>query len=294
MRRIVVTGANKGIGRAIVAAIVREHGDAFVYLGSRDAARGEATRAALVEGDPSWHDRIEVLPVDVADAASVNAAADRVRSGCPGEATPLYAVVNNAGIGLGDANLRRVIEVNARGVQRVADAFVPLVRPNGGRVVNVTSASGPTFVSACSGERQRFFVDPAVTRAQLDAFVEDCLRTPDAAAFAAKGLSDGSPYGLSKACANTLTMVLAHEHPELHINACTPGYIETDLTRPHASARGVSPADMGMKPPEHGTSAPLHLLFGELEGNGRFYGSDAERSPLHEYRAPGSPPYTGG
>ena len=36
-----------------------------------------------------------------------------------------------------------------------------------------------------------------------------------------------------------------------------------------------------------------HLLFGELEGNGRYYGSDAKRSPLDKYRSPGSPPYEG-
>ncbi len=48
-----------------------------------------------------------------------------------------------------------------------------------------------------------------------------------------------------------------------------------------------------MKPPAQGARAPMHLLFGELEGNGRYYGSDAQRSPLDRYRSPGSPPYTG-
>ena len=48
-----------------------------------------------------------------------------------------------------------------------------------------------------------------------------------------------------------------------------------------------------MKKPEEGTRSALHLLFGKLEGSGHYYGSDAERSPLDRYRAPGSPPYTG-
>ena len=47
MRRIVVTGANKGIGLAIVEAILTEHADTFVYLGSRDEGRGRAAVAAL-------------------------------------------------------------------------------------------------------------------------------------------------------------------------------------------------------------------------------------------------------
>ena len=48
------------------------------------------------------------------------------------------------------------------------------------------------------------------------------------------------------------------------------------------------------QPPTAGARAPMHLLFGELDGNGRYYGSDAQRSPLDRYRSPGAPPYTGG
>ena len=40
MKRVVVTGANKGIGLAMVKRLVREHSDLFVYLGSRDSGRG--------------------------------------------------------------------------------------------------------------------------------------------------------------------------------------------------------------------------------------------------------------
>jgi hypothetical protein len=50
---------------------------------------------------------------------------------------------------------------------------------------------------------------------------------------------------------------------------------------------------MGMKPPSAGTRSPMFLLFGELDGNGRYYGSDALRSPLDRYRDPGTPAYTG-
>ena len=35
------------------------------------------------------------------------------------------------------------------------------------------------------------------------------------------------------------------------------------------------------------------LLFEQLEGNGRYYGSDGRRSPLDRYRAPGTPAYAG-
>jgi NAD(P)-dependent dehydrogenase (short-subunit alcohol dehydrogenase family) len=113
------------------------------------------------------------------------------------------------------------------------------------------------------------------------------------AAFARQGLGDGSPYGLSKACANTYTLLLAREHPNLQINACTPGFIATDMTRYYAESEGKSPAELGMKTPAEGARTPLHLLFGKLQGTGHYYGSDAKRSPLDRYRAPGSPEYIG-
>lgn len=291
MKRILVTGANKGIGLAIVQAILREHADAFVFLGARDAGRGEAARDDVIAADPDSAERVEVLALDVASDASVRAAAERVAKRCAGEARPLYAIVNNAGIGLGESDLAAVVDVNTLGVRRMCEAFLPLVDAERGRVVNITSASGPNFVEKCSPERQGFFLDPSHDWPTLAAFIDECLALPNAAAFSARGLGDGNPYGFSKACTNTYTLLLAREHPHLAINACTPGYIATDLTVPHPNGR--TPEERGMKSPAEGARCPLHLLFGELEGNGRYYGSDARRSPLDRYRAPGSPPYEG-
>ena len=64
-RIILVTGANRGIGRAIVQAILEKTHDTFVYLGARDLNRGEAAITELKELNPAWADRISVLEVDV-------------------------------------------------------------------------------------------------------------------------------------------------------------------------------------------------------------------------------------
>lgn len=295
MRRILVTGANKGIGFAIARRILSEHDDTFVLLGARDAGRGQAARDALTGEHPDWAERILVVSIDVSKDASVAAAARTVADRF-GRDAPLYGVVNNAGVGTSAGGMEEVLAVNTAGVHRVCEAFLPLIDPKGGRIVNVTSAAGPSFVARCSPERQRFLLDPATDWPALERFMEECAalaREGDEDAFAKRGLGDGNPYGISKACANTYTQHLARAHPNLHINACTPGFIETDMTRPHAESQGKPPAELGMKPPSEGARAPLHLLFAELEGNGRYYGSDAQRSPLDRYRAPGSPPYTG-
>jgi NAD(P)-dependent dehydrogenase (short-subunit alcohol dehydrogenase family) len=187
-----------------------------------------------------------------------------------------------------------VLDVNVRGVHRVCETFLPLLDADGGRMVNVTSASGPNFVAECSPEMKRYFLDPRTDWDALDRLMKECVTiAARAQSFAERGLGYGDAYGLSKACANTYTQHLARAHPKLRINACTPGFIETDMTRRHAEESGKSPSELGMKSPSAGATAPLFLLFGEPPESGRYYGSDARRSPLDRYRSPGSPEYAG-
>jgi carbonyl reductase 1 len=289
MRRILVTGGNKGIGFAICKQILARHPDTFVFVGSRDAGRGQAAVDRLTADHP---DRAALLVIDVSSDASVEQAAKRLAAVAGSQPAPLYGLVNNAGIGQGDHSLKQVLEVNTLGVRRVCHAFLPLIDAGGGRIVNITSAAGPNFVSRCSSDRQAQFLDASIGWNGIQAIVDECLAIgPDT--FADHGLGSGEAYGLSKALANTYTLVLARDNPTLRINACTPGFIETDLTRAYAERQGKTPAEMGMKSPEQGAQSALFLLFGEPQGNGRYYGSDAQRSPLDRYRAPGDPPYTG-
>src|SRR5690606_15693781 len=102
--------------------------------------------------------------------------------------------------------------------------FLPLLAPKLGRVVNVSSASGPLFVAGCSEARQRALTDPDVTWEDIESIMAEALAIDTSGGdFAGAGLGDGSSYGLSKACLNAATIALAREHSNLTINACTPG-----------------------------------------------------------------------
>ena len=278
---VVVTGANKGIGLAVVEATLREQPDAKVWLGCRDRAKGKAARAGLIELESSFAPRVEVLELDVSSDASVAESARQIeRSGAP-----VGAVVNNAGAIVG--SLAEVADVNVHGIRRMCAAYAPLIE-KGGRVINVTSAAGPNFVARCDPERQRFFTDPDTSWDALDSFMQQCRTEAD---LDAHGMGGGSAYGYSKACANLLTMILAKRHPDLVVNACTPGYIDTDLGRETLSGR--TPEEAGMKRPEDGARVIVQLLFSTPRGRGWYFGSDGQRSPLDRYRAPGSPEYAG-
>ncbi len=291
MKRILITGANKGIGLATVAKLLGSYDETFLLLGSRDSKKGQQAINSLLNIQPEWKDRLDLIQIDVEQDLSVNSAAEEVVTKFGRNPSPLYAIVNNAGIGDSMLGLNKVLQVNTFGPKRVCDAFLPLLNPSIGRVVNVTSASGPLYLAGSSNETKKLLTNPDVSWTEIEKFMSECLKLESERTTDWGG--DWSAYGISKACTNAYSIYLAKKNPNLTINACTPGFIETDLTRPMAESNGKTPAEMGMKSPEEGVSASVFLLMGNPSGSGHYYGSDCVRSPLDKYRSPGDPPYTG-
>jgi NAD(P)-dependent dehydrogenase (short-subunit alcohol dehydrogenase family) len=121
-RAVLVTGANRGIGQALVAEALRR-GAERVYAG---------TRQPLAHPD----ERVTPLTLDVTDAAQIQAAVERVAS--------LDILINNAGLALyGDlsdrAALEQHLDVNLFGIYDVTQAFLPLLTHSQGAIVNVGS-----------------------------------------------------------------------------------------------------------------------------------------------------------
>lgn len=268
MKRVLVTGANKGIGKAICQLLLEKHPDVYVILGARDSARGERAVSDLRAAVPGCEGRLELLQIDTSSDESVRKAAERIQD-------PLYGIVNNAGIGFGLA-VEETVNVNYFGPRRVNSEFGKLLQNPGGRIVNVASASGPYFVSGCRDPILRSKLTKPITIGSVDDI--------DKLAKSCAGVTDG--YGFSKALLNAYTVIHASEEPQLIINSCTPGYIDTDIT-----------AGMGAtNPPSKGAVPPVHLLMDpcfDALPTGRYYGSDCVRSPIHVYRGPGDPPYEG-
>lgn len=137
---VFVTGAASGIGRALALGAARE--GALVWASDIDAAGVDAVVADIRSlGGEAW-----ALPLDVTDAAAVDAALARVVS----EAGRLDVCFNNAGIGFAGefrdstvAQWHRVFDVNLFGVVHVALAvFRQMVRQGHGHLVNTASLAG--------------------------------------------------------------------------------------------------------------------------------------------------------
>ncbi len=146
MKTILITGATAGIGRHAALELVRQ-GQHVIATGRREAAlqtlADEARALAKKSGG-----RLDVLRLDVTDAASVDNAVTEVDT-LTGE-RGIDVLVNNAGYGqmgpvetVTDADVRRQYETNVFGLLSVTRAFLPRMRARGeGRIVNVGSIGG--------------------------------------------------------------------------------------------------------------------------------------------------------
>ncbi|MEV5571337.1 SDR family NAD(P)-dependent oxidoreductase [Spirillospora sp. NPDC052269] len=204
-----VTGANKGIGRAAAAQLAAL--GMTVLLGARNPALGEAAAAELRQADGA---DVHALTIDVTDHGTIEAAARWIEE----RYGRLDSLVNNAGItGSGQIApqdavdqlpssvdidmVRDVFETNVFGVIAVTNAMLPLLRRSSApRIVNVSSGTASLGFAAMPG-------------GPLSA------------------LPASAAYGPSKNALNGLTVQYANELRKegILVNAVAPGYVDTDI-----------------------------------------------------------------
>ncbi|MFE2040531.1 SDR family NAD(P)-dependent oxidoreductase [Streptomyces sp. NPDC059477] len=152
-RRVLVTGARRGIGAALAVGLARP--GTAVVLHHLDAAREIADVAA---GCRDLGAAVEILEADLGDAREIARLASA--------AGPVDVLVNNAARAsqsalddLSDEEWASTLAVNLTAPVLLARALVPGMRARGwGRIVNITSAtvrlggpSGPAYVAGKSG-----------------------------------------------------------------------------------------------------------------------------------------------
>lgn len=137
----IVTGASRGIGRAIALALARDgHRLVLNYLSRDDAAQEVATQIRAIGG------ACEILKFDVTDAESAGAA---IKSHIKRHG-PIDIVVNNAGItrdmlfpAMKLESFRKVIDVALTGFYAVSrPCILGMLKQNWGRIINISSMAG--------------------------------------------------------------------------------------------------------------------------------------------------------
>lgn len=241
-----VTGANSGIGLALVEELLRRAETQTVYAGCRTPGDARALRR-LADEDA----RLQVVAIDVTDDASVAAAAERIST-----SGRLDLVINTAGIlhdggdlaperRLADVqanNLQRAFDVNAVGTLRLAKALEPQLRNS-----------------------------PAATFTSLSARV---------GSIGDNRLGGWYAYRASKAALNMMLKTLAIEwarlRPPITCAALHPGTVATHLSAPFTGKR----EDLRLFSPPEAAANLLTVIFGLTPAqSGRFFAWDGAEIP---------------
>jgi NAD(P)-dependent dehydrogenase (short-subunit alcohol dehydrogenase family) len=218
-----VTGANGGTGFEVVRALARK--GMTVYLGSRDAEKGQRAVEQLAgEGD------VRLALIDLTDEKTLETAVAMIDE-AHGR---LDSLVNNAGFApdgtILDAlpeSVRESMEANLHGPIRLAQLALPLLRKaEVGRIVNVSSMTSLIRWIQAPDSRVR----------------------PETLPYA---------YSVAKAAQNAATIMLAHalQAQGIKVNAGTPGYVKSQVSR-----------FMGTKPPEEGARIIIELATLDKDG----------------------------
>jgi NAD(P)-dependent dehydrogenase (short-subunit alcohol dehydrogenase family) len=148
-RAALVTGASKGIGKAIALGLAEE-GVRVALL-----ARTETDlQAAANEIRAATGTTVLALPTDIRDAAAVASSVNRAHA----ELGPLHILVNNAGgpikrperqIQWPDSDWRDDVDTKTLGMLRVTQSMIPCMPTDGtGRIINISGIAGSSVLSS--------------------------------------------------------------------------------------------------------------------------------------------------
>jgi 3-oxoacyl-[acyl-carrier protein] reductase len=217
-----VTGASRGIGRAIALRLAEA--GAEVALWARDAAALRSVAGEITQGGG----RAQAVVCDVTDSAAVNGAADIVRR----TMAPVRILVNNAGIAMrkptiaiGDAEWRALMAVNVDGTFYVTRAFLTDLTRTGGRIINIASIGGrqgtPLLAAYCTskhavvGLTRSLALELRAAKVSVNAICPGSVDTAMLRESMPGAKADMTPDDIARTA-----LFLAHEAPPALTGAC--------------------------------------------------------------------------
>jgi len=266
-----VTGGNKGQGYALCERILEEHKNSHVFLCSRDPHKGDLAAKRL-----GYPNRVDMIPLDVTKAESIAMAVklvqERLIAYCDGDTSGgalLEGLVSNAGI-LWGYTVEELLDVCTEGVANVIDAFLPLLQPDGGKIIIVSSGLGPLLHSYSTHQHTlrngswNNDIRPLIH--QVRSLSGQGPKAFETIGFPGGPFAETAPdfhmYGLAKMFADCYMVHLARANPDLVVNSCDPGLVYTDLIdrMPRYSGKSIEKTN-GAKLPREGVEVTMRLLF---------------------------------
>jgi len=268
----VVTGSNKGIGFAIVRGLCKQfQGD--VYLTARNENLGRVAVGELEkEGlHPKFHQ------LDIEDKQSVQRLAQHLKQTYGG----IDILVNNAGIAFKSTateSFSEQAEITLRcnywGTLSACNALYPILRSHA-RVVNVSSFVSVVALNKCSPDLQNK-LRGCQTIDELSKYMTKFVEDTKKGMHKEQGWPE-TAYGISKTGVTLMSAIQQRDidtdksRTDIIINACCPGYVDTDMS-----------SHKGPKTIDQGADTPLYLALlasNVTQPRGKFL-SDREVKPV--------------
>lgn len=223
----VVTGANKGLGFAVVKGLCEKYGE-IIYLTARDENRGlEAVKRLKENGlEPVFHQ------LDISDKDSVKKFAEFIKAKHGG----VDVLVNNAAILEWDEiyptyeAAKRSIDVNYKSLLTIEQYLYPLLRDQA-RVANISSPCAH-LSNLKNNKWIDIFKNPNICEKEINKFVDEYLESVKYKTFNKNDFADDgkhAEYRVSKIAFTALSMVQQRKYPKIFINAVNPGHLKTDM-----------------------------------------------------------------
>jgi carbonyl reductase 1 len=252
---IVVTGTSRGVGKGITQLLAKQTlgRPLIIYATSRAGIDNGAEAVAS--------NKIHYTKLDITDKHSIRSFFERVLQ----EHTAVDILINNAAVANdyreNSEYATQTVWNNYGGARDMCEAFIgqPNIKP-GARIVNLTS--GHNALSTYGQDLQKRFRS-ATTVSDIDGlanrYLEDMKAGPDTQERNGWG-SKARSYKVSKALINTLTIVLARQHPNVLVNSCCPGWVNTDMGK---QGQGTPPKTL-----EEGARTAVRCAIGDLGPEG--------------------------
>lgn len=226
-----------------------------------DAQLKQAKVLAQDGGDTT----IKYHALDISDPKSIHAFRDFLKKEHP---DGIDFAINNAGVafdGFDSTVVKNTLATNYYGTLEASNAFLPLIR-NAGRLVNVSSTAGR--LNKYSDEIRNAFLSASKTSIPAVTALMQQFQTAVDEGREQKAGFPSAAYATSKAGETAYTKALAMEEAKRDrgalVNACCPGYVDTDMTK-----------GRGRKTPDQGAMTPVMLALHDIGGNtGEFWMSE--------------------
>ncbi|SDF66799.1 NAD(P)-dependent dehydrogenase, short-chain alcohol dehydrogenase family [Pedobacter terrae] len=201
MKKVFITGANKGIGFATAKQLLQK--GFYVYLGCRNLERGlQALKQLASEGLTNT----EIVQIDITNDESVK----NVRIELGKKADRIDVLINNVGItgnmpqdalNASVSEFEKVFNTNLYGTLRVIQSFTDLLEQSEEpHIINISSSIGSLTLHGDTN--WKYFENANIFMV----------------------------YAVSKAALNMYSISLANQLPKFRVNVVDPGFIRTDLT----------------------------------------------------------------